>query len=230
MSLIRILASGDFQLLIIYILSRAFVVFICLPAHELAHGWAAYKLGDNTAKNSGRLTFSPFAHLDPIGTLMIFLFGIGYAKPVPVNPNNFKKPKSGMALTALAGPASNLVMGFIGVFLADTVLAAYSAAGSASSAVYTLCQLFYLLFWYSAQVNVSLAVFNLLPIPPLDGSRVLAMALPDRLYYKYMRYERIIMIVLMVALFTGILSTPLSYLINFFMNIVSYIPDLIFGL
>lgn len=228
MSLLRILASGDFQLLIIYILSRAFVVFICLPVHELAHGWAAYKLGDTTAKNSGRLSFNPFAHLDPIGTVMIFLFGIGYAKPVPVSPNRFKNPRSGMALTALAGPASNLLMGFIGVFFADMILAVFLSS-SVSGTAYTLFQLLYLLFYYSAEVNISLAVFNLLPIPPLDGSRILAVVLPDRVYFNYVRYERIIMIVLMVALLTGILSTPLTYLANLFMNIVSFIPDLIFG-
>ncbi len=211
-------------MVILYLLSRAFVVFICLPVHELSHGWVAYKLGDNTAKDNGRLTFNPLAHLNLIGTIMIFLFGIGYANPVPINPNNFKNRKSGMAITALAGPVSNLIMSFIGVFIADLIYVLYYRVARA----YTLFQLLYNLFYYAAEVNISLAVFNLLPIPPLDGSRILGAFLPDRLYYKYFQYERIIMIVLMVVLLTGILSTPLSYLSNLFMRMVEYIPNLIF--
>ena len=101
------------MLAIISILSRCFVVFCCLPIHEYAHCLAAHLLGDDTAKNQGRLTLNPFAHLNPIGTVMIFLFGIGYGNPAPINPNNFKKPKQGMALTALAGPCANLILTFI---------------------------------------------------------------------------------------------------------------------
>ena len=117
LSILSLIRQGEYMEAVVSILSRCFVVFCCLPIHELAHGWVAYKLGDNTAKNQGRLTFNPFKHLNPIGTIMIFLFGIGYANPVPINPNNFKNPKNGMALTALAGPCSNLLMGVVSFFI-----------------------------------------------------------------------------------------------------------------
>ena len=101
-SLLGYIFSGNVQMVLLLVLSRAFVVFVCMPVHELAHGWAAYKLGDDTAKSQGRLTFNPFAHLNPIGTIMIFLFGIGYAEPVPINPLNFKDYRRGVALSAAA--------------------------------------------------------------------------------------------------------------------------------
>lgn len=226
MSLISSIMSGDVLTAIILIVSRAFVVFFCLPIHELSHGWAAYKLGDNTAKNMGRLSFNPIAHLDPIGTIMIFLFGIGYARPVPINPLRFKDYRKGIALTALAGPLSNLIMSFI-FALVGTLVYFISVKTGITSA---LIQIIWLFFRYAASINISLAVFNLLPIPPLDGSRILGAILPDRLYEKYFRYERIIMIALIVLLFTGILNTPLMMLVSLFERIIYFIPNLIFGL
>lgn len=223
-SLLGYIFSGNVQMVLLLVLSRAFVVFVCMPVHELAHGWAAYKLGDNTAKSQGRLTFNPFAHLNPIGTIMIFLFGIGYAEPVPINPLNFKDYRRGVALTAAAGPISNLIMGFASALFYALFYMIYGKTGSVALMFISL------LFFYSAQVNVSLAVFNLIPIPPLDGSRILAMVLPDKAYEKYLRYERIIMIVLIVLLFTGILNAPISFLVNFFMKVVLFIPKLIFGI
>lgn len=221
-SLLGYIFSGNVQMVLLLVLSRAFVVFVCMPVHELAHGWAAYKLGDDTAKSQGRLTFNPFAHLNPIGTIMIFLFGIGYAEPVPINPLNFKDYRRGVALTAAAGPISNLIMGFASALFYSLFYMIYGKTGSVALMFISL------LFFYSAQVNVSLAVFNLIPIPPLDGSRILAMVLPDKAYEKYFRYERIIMIVLIVLLFTGILNAPISFLVNFFMKVVLFIPELIF--
>ena len=185
-SLLSYIFAGDVQTVIIMVLSRAFVVFVCMPVHELAHGWAAYKLGDDTAKLQGRLTFNPFAHLNPIGTIMIFLFGIGYAQPVPINPIKFKDYRKGIALTAFAGPASNLVMGLISAFIYAFFAMLTKKTGSDALFIISL------LFMQAAMVNVSLAVFNLIPIPPLDGSRILAMILPDKAYEKYFRYERII--------------------------------------
>ena len=223
-SLLGYIFSGNVQMVLLLVLSRAFVVFVCMPVHELAHGWAAYKLGDNTAKSQGRLTFNPFAHLNPIGTIMIFLFGIGYAEPVPINPLNFKDYRRGVALTAAAGPISNLIMGFASALFYALFYMVYGKTGSVALMFISL------LFFYSAQVNVSLAVFNLIPIPPLDGSRILAMVLPDKAYEKYFRYERIIMIVLIVLLFTGILNAPISFLVNFFMKVILFIPELIFGI
>ena len=202
---------------IVLVLSRAFVVFCCLPIHELAHGYVAYKLGDNTAKNQGRLTFNPVAHLNPLGTIMIFLFGIGYANPVPVNPRNFKNQKSGMALVAFAGPLSNFLMA-------------------------SICGFFYVLtfklrmpmpiqyfFYFAASVNITLAVFNLIPVPPLDGSKIIAMFLPDRVYYKYMQYERYVMLAVMLLLFLGVFDRPIAFLSDVMMKLVLFLPRLIFG-
>ncbi len=218
-TLLHLLRDGDFQGAIIFVLSGCFVVFVCSPIHELSHGWVAYKLGDNTAKNQGRLTFNPIAHIDLIGMIMILVFGFGYAKPVPVNMRNFKNPKSGMALTALAGPLSNLILAFLSVFI-------YYAIPSYNEGILSYIAMF---FWYSAVINVSLAGFNLLPIPPLDGSKILAGILPNKAYYKYMQYERYAMIALLVLLFTGIIDKYLDIVINALMFVISIIPALIFG-
>jgi len=220
MTLLYAIKNGDMLTVILLFLSRAFVVFCCSPVHELAHGYAAYKLGDNTAKNQGRLTFNPFAHLDPIGTIMIFLLGIGYANPVPANPANFRNPKKGMALTALAGPVSNLIMGFIFVFAAYATGSLFHTAAA---------RYVFLFFSYAASVNVTLAVFNLIPIPPLDGSRILSVFLPDHVYFGIMRYERYIMIGLMVLLFTPLFNGVIGGLSSLMMRLISIIPRLIFG-
>lgn len=220
-SIFRYIMQGQYLMAIIAVLSRCFVVFCCLPIHELAHGLMAYALGDRTAKNQGRLSLNPLAHLNPIGTVMIFLFGIGYANPVPVNPRNFKNVKGGMALTALAGPSANLLMGFISVW----GYYIFARVGAGNSFLYSVA----MFFLYAAQINVMLAVFNLLPIPPLDGSKIVAAVLPDKVYYKYMMYERYIMIALMVLLFIGVLDTPISYLTSILMRFISIIPALVFG-
>lgn len=220
-SIFRYISQGEYLMAVIAVLSRCFVVFCCLPIHELAHGLMAYALGDRTAKNQGRLSLNPLAHLNPIGTVMIFLFGIGYANPVPVNPRNFKNVKGGMALTALAGPSANLLMGFISVW----GYYIFARVGAGNSFLYAVA----MFFLYAAQINVMLAVFNLLPIPPLDGSKIIAAVLPDKVYYKYMMYERYIMIALMVLLFIGVLDTPISYLTSILMRFISIIPALVFG-
>lgn len=213
--LLGLFRSGfDLGNLIIYVFSMAFVVFCTLPIHEFAHAWVATKLGDQTPRLQGRLTVNPMAHISPIGALMILLVGFGYAKPVGVNPRNFKDPKKGMALVAIAGPISNLIMGFIAEFFA--VLCVRLSNGSDNA---TMLSAVYLFFWFAASVNVQLAVFNLLPIPPLDGSRILQLLIPSKYYFKVMQYERYIVLVVFALLFTGILTVPLSFLSGLIMGL-----------
>lgn len=221
MSIFSYLRNGDMTLVVLLVLSRMFVVLCCMPVHEMAHAYAAYKCGDDTASLKGRLTINPFAHLDLVGTLMILFFGIGYANPVPVNPARLKHPRRDMALVALAGPLSNLILSFIFVFLTYLLnfIVPYNSA----------INLIALFFSYAAQVNVTLAVFNLIPIPPLDGAKIFSAVLPDKIYFKLMQYDRYIMIALFILLFLGVLNGPISWLSDLLMRIISFIPSLIFG-
>ena len=215
------LLSGQMDLfgVITYILSTLVVIFLTLPIHEFAHGFAATKLGDPTPRYQGRLTINPFAHIDYVGALCILLFGFGWAKPVGVNAYNFKKPKRDMAITAFAGPLSNLIVALIALILANLMIVLTNSIGFS----YVLA-----FFWYIAQINVSLAVFNLIPIPPLDGSRILFAVLPDKYYYKLMRYERYIYLALILLIVTGALDIPLSVITNFVFGLLTWIVNLIF--
>ncbi len=204
-TVIRNAQHMEFWQLLLILFSYVVLILVMLPVHELAHAFAAYKLGDETARWHGRLTFNPFAHLDLWGTLMLFLFGFGYARPVPVNPRNFQNPKRDMALVALAGPLSNLLMAAASLLLYRIVL-----FWTNSPAVEMIAWL--ILVWTFASVNLSLAVFNLLPIPPLDGSRIFGAILPARLAFAMDQYSQYIRITLFVLLATGALSTPLSFL------------------
>lgn len=187
------------------------VILFSLSFHEYAHAWAANKMGDQTARNFGRLTLNPAKHLDPVGTLCMLFFGFGWAKPVPVNSRNFEKPKKGMALTAAAGPLSNLLLGFIGMFIFKIVAAVIPDTVS-TTFQYNVIQYTVEFLYTFITMNVYLAVFNLLPVPPLDGSRLLSIVLPDKYYFGIMKYERYISLVIIVLLYTGLLSKPLSYL------------------
>ncbi len=218
-------SGGDKLTVIIGLCSSIFVVFCTLPIHEFAHALVATKLGDDTARLKGRLTLNPLAHIDPIGALMIILVGVGYAKPVPVNMRRFKNKKAGMALTALAGPVSNLLMALVFMFL--STLFNYLELSRGDSLVLYISSVF---FYYAAYINVSLAVFNFLPIPPLDGSRVASVILPDKYYYKIMQYERYIMIAVLVLWIIGALSVVVGAVSGVIMKGLSFISALPFSL
>lgn len=191
------------------IAARILIAAFILPFHELAHGWMANKLGDSTAKWMGRLTLNPIKHLDPIGSVLLIFTGYGWAKPVPINPRNFKNQKQGMAITAAAGPIANLLIAL--VFMILWKIAAYMSY----SMDLTFLNVLSTLLFYIVSINVGLAVFNLLPIPPLDGSRIVGLFLPEKIYFQIMQYERYIMIAFFaVIMFTNVLDTPLSWLTN----------------
>lgn len=188
------------------ILIAAIPALICITIHELSHGLIAYKLGDNTAKDMGRLTLNPIKHIDILGLVMIVIIGFGWAKPVPVDMWKFKHPKWGMALTALAGPASNLLLALI--TLTVFMLLPYPYGGWMAfieGFLMTAGELpiITLIIHRLALINVFLAVFNLLPIPPLDGSKILFSLLPEKAYYTLMKYERFGMIFLFIIIFAG---------------------------
>ena len=179
----------------------ALAALVALTIHEFAHGYVAYKLGDDTAKSYGRLTLNPIKHLDPFGALCMILFHFGWAKPVPIDPRNFENPRKGFAITAIAGPATNLVIGF---FTAFFYLLCYSTFKYSESTFVNNMQINTLLFLlYFFTINVGLGIFNLIPVPPFDGSRILNIVLPERLYFKVMKYERQIYWGVIAWLFLG---------------------------
>lgn len=205
--------------LLFVILSYVALVLVMLPLHELAHAFVATKMGDQTARWHGRLTFNPFAHLDRWGTVMLFLFGFGYAKPVPVNPSNFKNPNRGMALVALAGPVSNLLMAAFSMVLYRIMLALSLPISVLFVARLILIDVF-------TMVNLNLAVFNLLPIPPLDGSRIFASVLPARWVSTMEYYSNYVTIALLALIAFGALDRPLGLLTGFLFRILCIITGL----
>ena len=189
---------------LVYYLLSALAALIALTVHEYCHGYAAYKLGDDTAKNFGRLSLNPLKHIDPYGAICMVLFHFGWAKPVPVNARNFKDPKKGFAITAAAGPASNLILGFFSAFLYLLFFALVKDMTFESRTfAYLLIRntLNFLFIFHS--INIGLGLFNLLPIPPFDGSRLLNVILPPKSYFAIMKYEKKIYIGVLVWLLLG---------------------------
>ena len=176
---------------------RVAAVLLCLTVHETCHGLAAYALGDPTAKSMHRLSLNPLHHIDWFGLLMMFTAGFGWAKPVPVDPRYFKKPKEGMALTSLAGPVSNFLLAFLLIFISKLIYL-YAPYTVAMGAAFTFC------LYTAAPLSIGLGLFNLIPIPPLDGSKVVAVLLPNRAYRTLMRYERYGMLLLLALSLLGV--------------------------
>ena len=204
---------------------RLMIILLFLPVHEYAHGYVAYKLGDRTAKNMGRLTLNPVAHIDPFGLLLSLLTGFGYAKAVPVSILSFRPEhrKRNMALVALAGPISNIILACIFILVFNILVATGNAyEGTFTGNLAVICSL-------GASCNVTLAVFNLLPVPPLDGSRILSVVLPDRHYFKIMQYERQIGLVFVVLVLTGALDGIISTLSGLLFSGIDFIVSLPFS-
>ena len=204
-----------------YIL-RLPIILMAITIHEYAHGYAALKMGDGTAKMQGRLSLNPLAHMDLIGALCMLLFRFGWAKPVPINPYNFRDRKKGTMLVSIAGPLSNLFLALVGAVLWG-VLARYAVYFGNSIFVEILEGIFIQMIL----LNISFAVFNLIPLPPLDGSKILGALLPPKYYYKLLQYERYAFPILIVLMATGVLNNILSFFINplwsGFVNIVRLI-------
>ncbi len=218
--MINALMNGDIQGFVISLLLSLPVVLLALSVHETAHGYIAYKLGDPTASNLGRLTLNPIKHVDPIGFICMVLCGFGWAKPVPVNTRYFKKPKRDMALTAAAGPLSNLLLALIFAVLLRVELTVYSNMTALTSFTYQVFLWLETFLYLGVKLNVTLAVFNLIPVPPFDGSRMFLVLLPTDTYFKIMRYEKYIYIALMFALILGFLDTPINFVTNLFMKLI----------
>lgn len=227
--IIEAILSGNTQQIMLQLLASIVVVFIALPLHECAHGFVAKKLGDPTASNMGRLTLNPFAHFDPIGTTALILVGFGWAKPVPVNPYYFKNRKNGMALTALAGPVSNLL-------IAAVALMAYKLLYyfvPVNAFVQILASVMVLI----AQIDISLCAFNLIPLPPLDGSKIIGFFLPMNWYARFenffARYQQIVLYVMIFLFFIlprlggpfSIISNAIDIPFNFLWNAMFWVAD-----
>ncbi len=201
--LFSILSGGNLYDVLISLLLSFPIIILALTVHETAHGFAAWKCGDNTAYNLGRLTLNPINHLDPVGTLCMLIFGFGWAKPVPINTRNFKNPKRGMAISAAAGPLANLLLGAVSALLFGFFSAWYSylVYTIENQWILTCVEIVYTLFYLGAVYNFLFMAFNLLPIPPFDGSRIAYVFLPTKLYFKVMQYERQIMLGVLLVLF-----------------------------
>lgn len=229
--LLTYIQQGDLTNALAYLGGCFIIIFLVLPFHEYAHGFAASKLGDPTPRYSGRLSLNPMRHIDWMGAVLVLVAGVGWAKPVPVNLRYFKRPKWDMALTALAGPLSNLLLALVALLLQNglwALLTVFHPTWLVQGVGATVLIFLSRLLTVVASLNVSLAVFNLLPVPPLDGSRLLTALLPNHLYYRIMQYEQYIMIGLFFLIFMGVFDVPLQFMRSAALNGLSFVADLPF--
>ena len=199
------------------------IILFSLSAHEFAHGYTAFKLGDETARNYGRLTLNPLKHIDPLGFLMLLFAGFGWAKPVPVSTRHMKNSRWGFVLVSLAGPFTNLVIATVSAFLYfSSIVVQYHlvANGFDGKQILTICSLVQSFFALSVSLNVGYAVFNMIPIPPLDGSRLLTACMPRKAAIWFFKYEHIIQLVLFALIILDVLNGPISYAIRFVIGLI----------
>lgn len=209
------------------LLMRLPAMIIALTVHEVSHGYIAMKLGDPTARNFGRLTLNPLKHIDPIGAISMLLFGFGWAKPVPINTRYFKKPRRDMALSALAGPVSNFLLAFVGLFLFHLSYFLFGLNPINSGYLFNVQDVWINMLAVFVMLNISLGVFNLIPVPPLDGSRIFLTFLPPKYYFGIMKYERYIMLGLFALLWIGMLDRPLVWISEGILGIMNRVITLI---
>ncbi len=208
------------------ILMNVPATLIALSVHELAHGYVSYKLGDPTAKMQGRLTLNPFAHLDLVGTLLMIFTGFGWAKPVQINPMYYKDRTKGMAITAAAGPISNFILAFVGMFVGLLLSVILMELGVGINTVGWILR-FTSVF---TQLNLCFMVFNLIPFPPLDGFKIFGPLLPREFYYKVLQYEQYIIYILMLLSISGVFSSVIGRGVSLFYGVIYNAVDNILGL